>query len=82
MAWTPQLEEQAKAEGWGMATVIDADTSRVYDMVVSRGGFPNDRAAGQHVLNQARSNSKLHITAMRELMASRVASKRRRGGKS
>lgn len=73
MSWTPQLQDLAHREGWGVFTVIDARTGTVTDQLLPLTfgqPFAHAGAALRHVMQRAQHQSELHIQALRTVVAS------------
>lgn len=75
LLWTRDQQQQALAEGWEVARVVDEGkpVSAAYLDVFDCGPkFANKRAAMRHVIEQARGRSTLHIAALGACQASRI----------
>lgn len=74
MNWDELMSGKAKAEGWGLATIIDNGTTHPYLMVAREGQSPfkSDQDAGVFVVAQARTGSPLHRHALALIGSSRL----------
>lgn len=74
----PSLAEilvAGQREGWKLTTTIDNGTTRPYYDIV--GLTMSDRDACRFVMRQAKTNSSLHLEAIRLVMHSRAKSPRK-----
>lgn len=80
MTWTIEHAAAARQEGWGVFDVVEHDdptrmTSQVLQLADR---FPSHREAQRFVVDHARLGSKLHVLALRVVVASHAPRKKAR----
>lgn len=78
--WNERQQEQAHAEGWTLALVVNEGlpVNTAYLDIFDQGPtFTNRLGAQKFVLAKAQQRSKLHIDAMTAISASRMAAAER-----
>lgn len=78
MNWTHEQAAAALQEGWGVFDVVEHDdaTKLTAQVLQLNDRFPSHRAAQRFVVENARLGSKLHVQALRAVVASHAPRKR------
>jgi hypothetical protein len=80
MLWTQEQQTASKNEGWELREVVNAGTTHVYLQIFSLIDAKHE-AMTARVVSTARSGSRLHLEALRQIVASRAVAKQPRKSK-